>query len=83
MVANQFRLMLQVKILSNNGLSESDIDKSLKVHPYRVKLALQKSKDLSIEKLSNYLLELSDLDLNIKSGNIDRFRGLESFFLNM
>ena len=83
MVANQFRLMLQSKILFNNGLSESDIAKSLKVHPYRVKLALQKSRNLSIDTLSNYLLELSELDLNIKSGNIDRFRGLEEFFLNM
>ena len=83
MVANQFRLILQVKILYNNGLSESDIAKNLKVHPYRVKLALQKSKNLSIDKLSDYLLELSELDLNIKNGNKDKFRGLESFFLNM
>jgi len=83
MVANQFRLMLQCKILSSEGLSESDIAKELKVHPFRVKLALQKSRNIETDKLTKYLNDLAQLDLNIKSGKTNKDMGLELFFLNM
>lgn len=83
MIANQFRLMLQCKILNSEGLSESDIAKELKIHPYRVKLAIQKSKNIEIETLTKYLNDLAILDLNIKSGKTNKDMGLELFFLNM
>lgn len=83
MIAGQFRLMLQCKILNNEGMSESDIAKFLKVHPYRVKLALQKSRNIKKETLERYLLDLANLDINIKSGKINKNMGLELFFLNM
>ena len=83
MIANQFRLMLQCKILNSEGLSESDIAKELKVHPYRVKLALQKSRNIEAKKLTKYLNDLALLDLNIKSGKTNKDMGLELFFLNM
>ncbi|CAM3179050.1 DNA polymerase III subunit delta [Lactiplantibacillus plajomi] len=37
----QFRLLLQVKILARAGYSQGSLASTLKVHPYRVKLALQ------------------------------------------
>ena len=83
MIANQFRLMLQCKILNNEGKSESEIASYLKVHPYRVKLSLQKSKNIDIKKLEKYLLDLANLDINIKSGKTNKNIGLELFFLNM
>jgi len=83
MVANQFRLMLQCKLLNNTGLSESEISKELKVHPYRVKLAIQKGKSIELNTLTKYLDDLATLDLNIKSGKTNKNMGLELFFLNM
>ena len=38
-IANQFRLIFQVKRLKSKGLSDSEIASELAVHPYRVKLA--------------------------------------------
>jgi len=83
MIAGQFRLMLQCKILSSEGKSESEIATFLKVHPYRVKLALQKSRNIKKEILEKYLLDLANLDINIKSGKTNKNIGLELFFLNM
>nr|WP_225424433.1 DNA polymerase III subunit delta [Lactiplantibacillus modestisalitolerans] len=37
----QFRLLLQVKILARAGYSQGSLASTLKVHPYRVKLAMQ------------------------------------------
>jgi len=83
MIANQFRLMLQCKILCSEGKSESEIASFLKVHPYRVKLAIQKSRNTKKETLEKYLLDLANLDINIKSGKTNKNMGLELFFLNM
>ena len=83
MIAGQFRLMLQCKILNSEGMSESEIASFLKVHPYRVKLAIQKSRNVKKEILEKYLVDLANLDINIKSGKINKNIGLELFFLNM
>lgn len=83
MLSNQFRLILQCKILEEQGLSESEIAKKMKVHPYRIKLSLQKGKKFPYEVLEKYLVDLSDLDFKIKSGKTNKFIGLELFFLNM
>ncbi|MCM8608194.1 MULTISPECIES: DNA polymerase III subunit delta [Lactiplantibacillus] len=37
----QFRLLLQVKIMAQAGYSQGSLASTLKVHPYRVKLAMQ------------------------------------------
>lgn len=83
MVANQFRLILQTKLLNKKGLTEQEIAKNLKVHPYRVKLAFQKGKNISTQKLEQYLLSLANLDLDIKMGKQNKNKALEIFFLNM
>lgn len=83
MLANQFRLMFQVKGLTKKGYSEKDIAKILNIHPYRVKLSLGKSKCFSDDRLLNILKQLAELDSNIKKGNIDKYLGLELFILNI
>lgn len=81
LLANQFLLTYQVKLLSSNGKTSKEIAEVLKVHPYRVKLALET--DYLISELSDILKKLHDLDFGIKSGNIDKTFGLENFLLHI
>ena len=83
MLANQIRIMYQSKELIKLGYTEKNIADLLQIHPYRVKLALEKSRNYSSKVLLNYLEQLADLDINIKSGNIDKNLGLELFILNI
>ncbi len=83
LLANQFRLIYQIKILAEKGYDEKDIASSLKVHPYRVKLAYLKGKTFKEKILLNYLNELAELDIAIKTGDIDKEMGLELFLLKM
>lgn len=83
LIANQFRLMFQVKRLSYQGYSEKEIASILEIHPYRVKLAISKSKLYDEKLLLNYLENLADLDYGIKSGQIDINIGLELFLLGL
>ena len=81
-IANQIRFIYQVNIYYRKGLvSEDSIARELQASPYRVKLALRKMKIATPDRLLNILHELSTLDVNIKSGTVDRFQGFELFLL--
>lgn len=83
MLANQIRIMYQSKLLIKKGYSEHEISDILEIHEFRVKKALEKSRNYTDKKILSKLEELADLDYNIKSGNIDKDIGLELFILNM
>ena len=83
MLANQFRIIYQSKEMYKKGYTESDIATTLEIHPYRIKLALNKAKEYSNKSLLNYLKKLSDLDVGIKTGNINKEIGLELFIINL
>lgn len=80
-LANQFRLIYQSKILKKQGFSNQTIALQLGVHPYRVKLAANMNFKESI--LLTYLEKLADLDTNIKNNKINKYLGLELFFLQL
>lgn len=80
-LANQFRLIYQVKNMFKFGYSELDIAKELSVHPYRVKLA--NSVNISNEDNIKYLSKLSKLDEDIKTGKVDKREGFTNFILGL
>ena len=65
MLANQIRLIYNVKVL--NRLSDSEISNLLEVHEYHVKLARNKGYNYSKKELLNMLYNLAILDEDIKS----------------
>ena len=80
-LANQFRIMYQSKELLKKGYSEKDIAATLKIHPYRVKLAIQNSRSYTSETLLKYLNDLADIDIGIKTGTLNKDLALELFIL--
>ena len=80
-LSNQFRLILQVKLMRQGGYSEKEIVTTLKEHPYRINLAMNSA--YSIKELKNQLLNLSDLDYKIVTGEVDKFFGFEMFLLEI
>jgi DNA polymerase-3 subunit delta len=82
MLANQFRLMSQIRYLDQRGLSQASIAKELNLPDFRIRMALQDSRKLSRMAIINNLDTLYQLDLNIKSGLIDRYYAFELFILN-
>ena len=82
MLASQFRFISQVCYLDSRGLEKEDIASELGVSPVRVKIALKNARNISIKEIANALDKLYNLDLQIKSGQIDRSYGLELFLIN-
>lgn len=82
-LANQLRLMLQTKLLKEQYLTDNEIAVKLNVHPYRIKLANEKSYLFSINDIKTLINNLYHLDLKIKKGLIDKDMSFEQFILNL
>lgn len=82
-LANQFRIIYQAKELYKQGYSGNDIATMIGIHPYRIKLALEKARNYNSDTLLDYLEKLADLDYDIKIGNIESSLGLEMFILSI
>ena len=81
LIANQFILVYQCKLLNESNYDQKSISNLLNVHPYRVKLALET--DYMTYELKNIIKQLHSLDFKIKSGKIDKKIGLKNFFINL
>ncbi|OCL25235.1 DNA polymerase III subunit delta [Orenia metallireducens] len=69
MIARQIRLMLQSKLLSNEGLTVKQIAKRLNQHPYPIQKCLQQSNNFSIESLELALEKLFETDCRLVTGS--------------
>ena len=79
LLANQFRLIMQVLILKKENKKEADIATILQVHPYRVKMAIKHGYTYSLNDVKKILVELATLDAKIKTGEADRYVDFELF----
>ena len=80
-LADNFRLMYQSRELQKIGYNIFDIGSTLEENPYRIKFILEKSREYTSKKLLELINELADLDLEIKTGKIDKAIALEMFII--
>ncbi|MDA1474772.1 DNA polymerase III subunit delta [Bacillus changyiensis] len=83
LIVNQFRLILQTKYFSQQGYGQKQIASNLKVHPFRIKLALDQAKLFSEEELKNIIEQLAIMDYEMKTGKKDKQLLLELFLLKL
>ncbi|KWW11100.1 MULTISPECIES: DNA polymerase III subunit delta [Peribacillus] len=82
-MAGQVRLMYQVKELSRQGYSQQKIAGQLKVHPFRVKLALEKTGKFQERELLGIMNDLAEADYKMKTGQADKAITLELLLLKI
>lgn len=82
-IASKIRLMYQVKVLSEKGYTANDIANQLETKTYPVQLAGVAAKKYSKEKLLNTLINIGELDENIKTGKVVPASALELFIINL
>lgn len=68
LLQSQYRLLLQAKSLK---LNDQNLSRLLRIHPYRAKLANQEASLKTYSELSNSFLNLSDIELKLKSTRLD------------
>ena len=72
-----------IKILLNEKKSKKEIIEILKEHPYRIEIGIKECYNFKKEDLENYLIELYEIDKNIKTGLTQKENALLMFFLNL
>jgi len=83
MTADQFRLMYYVKAFLQEGYNQESIASKLKIHPYRVKLAIEKGYNYSTKTLLTNLEYFFEIDYMIKTGNNNPKLVFELFLANL
>lgn len=80
-LANQFRLLNQVSYLYRQRRTQEEIAKELKIKPGRAYVLSKYVYRVSENTIHQVLDDLYQLDLDIKSGQVDRYYAFEMFLL--
>ena len=82
-LANKIRLIYQIKELFKSGYTENDIVSILKIKPGQIYYLKDSIKKYQSCELIDLLDKLATLDLEIKSGVVDKRFALELFILSL
>ena len=77
MLINQFELLLEVKEFKEDAMHQAEIVKTMKIHEFRVKKAMQTADRFTKSKLREILSQLYEIDRNIKTGALEQNLALE------
>ena len=82
LLAREYRLMLIAKSMYQKNINKNKIASELKLQDWQLDKIMAASYNYSIKELEDKIISLTNLDYNIKSGNIEKYLGLELFILN-
>src|SRR5699024_1186687 len=77
LLSQQFRTILQVKLLKHKGYNEFQMQKQIGGHPYVIKLASEREKRFNKNQLINIMNQLTETDHQIKSGMFEEDLAIE------
>ena len=81
-ISNQFRLLNEVSFLSKTNKSPDEIASILNIKPVRAQIIRKQVNAMSESTIRKVLDELYSIDLQTKSGQIDRVYAFEMFLIN-
>ncbi len=79
MINYQLRNLLAVKQLKNQGKGFSAIQKETDLNGYVIKKTLKQCQNFDLEEIKKIYHRLFEVDLDIKTGKVDKEPGLKSF----
>ena len=82
MIIRQFRLLLLTREVMDRGGQQSDVIRELKIHPYVGGKIVQQVRIFTMEDLERIYHRLLDLDVAIKTGEIESVVGLDTFIVS-
>ncbi len=83
MIVRQYRILLMVKSLKEEGLSKEEIASKIGLHPYPVKKALQQVGTFTFQDLLSIYDRLLETDYQIKTGESDAEVAIELLLMSL
>lgn len=81
--AQQFRTILQVKLLKQKGYNEYQIQQQIGGHPYSIKLASRRERSFSKDRLIYIINRLAETDQVIKTGQAEEMIAVEMLLFDL
>ncbi|MBN8203896.1 DNA polymerase III subunit delta [Cytobacillus firmus] len=79
LIARQFRILFQLQELKKEGLSNGQIASKIKLPPFLVNMNMNLSGQYEGKELLGILSQLTELDYQMKTGQVSKELALESF----
>lgn len=83
LLASQFRIMFQVKVLEEENMRNDEIAKTLNEKSYRITKTRELTRYYSKRELLDLMIKLEDIDLKIKTTSVDANTLVQLFILNI
>lgn len=83
MITRQFRILMQVKELSQGGASTAEIRSRLSLHPFVVEKGLKQARNFSMSQLDAIYRQLLETDTAIKTGRIEPTLALDLLIVGL
>ena len=83
MIVRQFRILIQVKELTERGLSQQKIASRLRLHPFVVRKARRQAMNFSMQQLEAIYQKLLETDVAIKTGQMDEVLALDMLVMEV
>lgn len=83
MFVRQFRLLIQVKELADEGYRPQGIAREMKQHPFVVGKLFQQARGFSLQELEAIYRHLLDIDIAAKTGQADMGTSLDLLIANL
>lgn len=83
LLASSLRIQYQVKLLDRKGYNDQEISRYLDINPRRLYYIRKDTQNYELDDLMGMISALSNLDIAIKQGKVDKHQGLELFFLSL
>jgi DNA polymerase-3 subunit delta len=83
MIVRQFRILIQVKELSERGLSQQKMAARLKLHPFVVKKTVRQAMNFSMDQLETIYRRLLETDVAIKTGRMNDVLALDMLVVGL
>ena len=83
LLASQLRIIYQVKILEERNMSDREIASTLGEKEFRIKKTRELTRLYSRDELNKLIITLSDIDLKMKTTDIDPKHLIQMFIINL
>ena len=83
LMASSLRVLYQVKLLDRKGYNDQEISRYLDMNPRRLYYIRKDTLHFELDNILEMIAKLSHLDVAIKQGKVDKYQGLELFFLDL
>lgn len=83
LLASQIRIMYQVKVLEDKGMRNNEIASTLNEKPFRIQKTTELTRFYTAKELLELMIKLQEIDIQIKTTDIEPNSLIELFILNI